>query len=223
MAEIVRRKGLHAMNWKIGLTSVAISTLIMATQACAPKVASEKDCHFVQNSLDQRVSWTERVPVTLTIHQSVPLQFHNSLREAANWWNQKANREIISISPGIVGGPIEPLQDGRSVIYFMDTWESDAEHLLEQGRTSIYWRGDQIIEADVRFNGFRFGRFFSVSQPVPGSQIDMTSLAIHEFGHVLGLSHIEDDSSVMKKYLAAGENRLLAAGKIEADALACEY
>jgi hypothetical protein len=212
----------RAVQRKFAFLLFVLGLALMTNQACAPRLAPESDCHFVQNSLDQRVSWENQVPVTLAIHSSVPAQYHESMRLAADWWNTRAGRSLLNIAPGLVSGPLAPRQDGASVIYYLNTWETDSS-TFEQARTSIYWRGDRIVEADVRINGFRFGSMFSVAEPVPFGRISLPSLMIHEFGHVLGLAHIEIEQSVMKKYLLQGESRIASAGTIEMQALSCEY
>ena len=211
------------MRQRIPALMFLVGLILMWMQACAPRISPEKSCNFVLNSFDQRVSWDNRVPVHMLIHESVPIAFHQALVDAARWWNEKAGKDLILVGLDVVRGPIEPRQDGYSIMYFMNTWEQDPEHLLEQARTSIFWKGTQIIEADIRFNFYKYGKSFSFAEPVPGNMIDIRSLAIHEFGHVLGFGHIDDPDSVMIKYLANGEDRSLFAGVIEQDSLSCEY
>jgi len=76
---------------------------------------------------------------------------------------------------------------------------------MEQARTTIYWKGSSIDEADVRVNAHDF--HYSIDDITPQDKVDFESLIIHEMGHVLGLQHIEKGHrSVMEALLASGDS-----------------
>jgi hypothetical protein len=111
-----------------------------------------------------------------------------------------------------------PRQDGVNVIYWMSTWEADK--FSEQARTSIYWLGDQIREADMRINAKNFT--FYTDTPTSSQDVHLESLLVHELGHVLGLKHKDDSGSVMATYLASRIQRTSIAEADKAD-IRCEY
>lgn len=212
------------IKW-LGTAAVLIS--ILTLQACAPK--SQEDCGFVQNVYGERISWKSDVPVTMYIHASVPDSMVQAIQVAAETWDKTVGRKIFNIIayPKLTG-PINPHQDGKNVIYLMDNWE--ANRSSEQGRTSVYWIGDLIKEADIRLNAADFGYYWRGQTLSKASKVDrqnsgpvnVEALVLHEMGHVLGLKHKDSDGSVMATYLAAGDDRTNLAGTDSAS-LQCEY
>lgn len=213
------------LKW-LGTFIVLLS--IITIQACAPK--SQQACGFVQNIYGERISWKSDSPVTIQIHTSVPDSMVPAIQAAADTWEKTAGRKLFNVvtSPRYKG-PVVPHQDGVNVIYFMNTWESNMGS--EQARTSVYWIGDLIKEADMRINGADFGYYWKIGEPLTkaakserasAAPVNIEALVLHELGHVLGLKHEDSESSVMATYLAGGDDRIHLA---EADqkALQCEY
>ncbi len=210
--------------WKWLGTALVLS-VALTIQACAPK--AQDDCGFVQNVYGERISWKRDVPVTMHLHTSVPDSMVPAILKAAKTWEETAGRKLINIvtSPR-VGGAANPHKDGTNVIYLMDNWETD--RTSEQGRTSMYWIGDLIKEADIRLNSADFSFYWNgqnlsaASRRGNGPQVNLEALVLHEMGHVLGLKHKDNDGSVMATYLAAGDDRTALAYKDTAN-LQCEY
>ncbi|UYL09563.1 matrixin family metalloprotease [Bdellovibrio sp. SKB1291214] len=204
------------LKW-IGVTSLVVMALALG--ACAPK--SQDSCGFVQNSYGERVSWKAEVPVTMYLHTSVPEEYVGAIVSAAQTWEKSAGRKLFNIvTTPRVSGPNSPRQDGKNVIYFMDTWET--ERGSEQARTSVLWRGDQINETDIRVNTKDFTFYWNQSKS--GSSVNIEALILHEMGHVLGLKHNDDKaaSSVMQTYLRSGDDRTEPSATDTTD-LKCEY
>jgi hypothetical protein len=195
----------------------ALVTTALVLNACAAKPTPEKSCNFVQNSDQQRVSWGSQVPVILYIDSSVPNEYFDDIKSAAATWNANIGREAIKIG-GYVDTKSDPAQDGHNIIYFMHTWEADKSN--EQARTTVYWAGDRIYEADVRINAKDFT--FSSGDTLETTRVDMQSLVLHEFGHVLGLAHSVASQSVMAKSLPNDIMRRSLALSDE-DSIRCEY
>lgn len=191
-------------------------TSMMTLQACAPK--SQDDCGFVQNVYGERISWKGAVPVTMKIHASVPEEYVAAIVEAAASWDKTVGKRIFNVvtSPRVTG-PIAPHKDGENVIYFLDTWEDSKAS--EQARTSVYWIGDAIQEADIRLNNKNFDFYVSGGAH---NGVNMEALVLHELGHVLGLKHKDTGGSVMATYLANGVDRTAVAGT-DSTSLQCEY
>jgi Matrixin len=195
----------------------------VALQACGMRPNPQVSCNFVQNSDQQRVSWGAQTPVVLLIDSSVPGIYFDSMQSAARTWNEAVGREVIKVGGWTTSGP-NALPDGVNLVYFQPRWDGAAN---EQARTTIYWSGSRIYEADIKINSQDFD-FFAGDTGEAG-KLDMESLMIHEFGHVLGLKHILTPGSVMAPTLSSAMATNLSAGfrrNLSTDdrkSIACEY
>lgn len=193
---------------------ICLGVMAVGLQACQ-KPKPETACNFVQNSKMQRVSWGAMTPVVLYIDGSVPSYLYSPIERAVEAWNARIGRELLKL-----GGPINsqtgPGQDGANVIYWMTDWEPDRRY--EQARTTVVWSGDRLVDADVRVNA----RDFRYSDGRQVGYVDFESLMVHEFGHVLGLTHIDEPGSVMAKSLANNTERRVPSDT-DVGSLRCEY
>ncbi len=200
--------------WKWLLLIIATSSAL-ALQACAPK--SQEDCGFVQNVYGERVSWKGSIPITLYVHASVPTEYIPAIQAAAKVWEQKVGKQLFNIVTTPISGVIDPHRDGTNIIYMMDTWEADRG--AEQARTSVYWVGDQIKEADMRING---KYKFYWKDLTSANAVNIEALVLHEMGHILGLKHKDSGGSVMATYLPSATDRTTLA-ETDSSSLQCEY
>lgn len=186
---------------------------------CSQKLEPESSCNFVRNIDLSRVSWKNHLPIILYINNSVPEQYRKSIFEAAEKWNLKLSKKVFLIRDQLLTSS-RANKDGQSVIYWDLNWSG--ENPLEQARTTIFWTGTTIDEADIKINSRYFK--FSDTDFTPPDQVDFESLMVHELGHVLGLQHIEKGhQSVMEPQLASGDNMRRNPGKYDLDSLKCEY
>lgn len=195
-----------------------IAGVILGLFACAPKPKVEDSCNFVQNVYGQRISWKDQVPIPLFIHADFPKQFIPALEKAMKVWETSAGHKLFTIINNNYRDNSTPEKDGKSVVYWLKAWE--AEKPSEQARTSIYWVGDQIREADLRVNAKNFSYYLDT--PQSDKQVHLESLLIHELGHVLGLKHNDAGESVMATYLALDFKRDVLS-KDDQKAMVCEY
>jgi predicted Zn-dependent protease len=205
------------MKAKYTTSLVATIAISMIVASCAPQMKPEESCNFIQNSQKQRVSWKADLPVKMYIHKSVPEEYHDAIFNSMAQWNHGFHKpffEIVDIDHSDSG----PKKNGRNVIHWLHNWEDDRAN--EQGRTTVYWLGDKIIEADIRINAANFT--FSVSEKPTSGAVDLEGLMVHELGHVIGLKHNEMGDSVMSATLAHGEERR-ELRHIDVESLACEY
>lgn len=200
--------------WKICL----FISLAFILEACAPSRESEESCEFVQNSFGQRVSWNSKVPVKVFIHESVPQEFFGAIEAAMKKWDNALASRPLFVLGGIVNGPNHPVQDDATIIYWKEDWTGDK--VGEQARTTVFWKENQIKEADIQVNARDF-HFAWQEGPVNGA-VDIESLLVHELGHVLGLAHSKGPASVMATRLSSGTLRRVPS-KTDLDSLRCEY
>lgn len=201
--------------WKC-LGALMLVVTAMSLQACAPK--AQNDCGFLQNVYGERISWKKDLPIKMYLDESVPDQYIEAIQLAAQTWERQAGRRLFEIQTQKIRGG-SPEKNSLNVIYWMNTWEDNRRS--EQGRTSVYWIGDQIKEADIRINASGFSFYTTQSANMMGG-VNIEALMLHEMGHVLGLKHKDENGSVMATYLASGANRTALAPTDQTD-LQCEY
>lgn len=102
-------------------------------------------------------------------------------------------------------------RDSELGVYILDTWPTDfSTNALAVTQLWGVRSGASISlsHADILFNDDYFDFYESTSA---GGDYHMGSIALHEFGHVLGLSHITDvnspSESVMYPYLASSSEK----------------
>ncbi|MBX3022049.1 MAG: matrixin family metalloprotease [Bdellovibrionales bacterium] len=208
------------MKLRLGLSillMVAIATLI---QACSRPPTPQESCNFVQNPEQQRVSWKSSLPVKLYLHSSVPAEAYPVIDKAISEYNLTVGggREMFKIVARGASGDMNPGRDGYSMIYWFGSW--DKSRPTEQARTTIYWSGSEIFEADIRINAANFRYYFG--EDTHFSEVDLNSLMVHEIGHVLGLAHNVTSGSVMNITLDQGQVRRRL-GAMDQTSLKCEY
>ena len=173
--------------------------LLFQTQ-CAQPPAPQEACGFVQNSYGQRISWKGTRPIKLYFDSSVPTQYYDAIRKAAQTWEAAIGYPIFQFVGTISSGRLA--RDTKNVIYWQSPWDNG--NASQQGETVVYWYDTQILETDVRVNDQDFD--FAINATA-GRVIDVQALFTHELGHVLGLRHEDSISSVMKSSLEYGVQR----------------
>jgi hypothetical protein len=201
---------------------ISFSALVLLLAGCSRPLKPQDACNFVRNDQQQRVSWKGHLPIKIALHTSVPTEAYDAIDRAVLEYKNTlghGTQDIFQIVQRGVGGELNPQQDGVSMIYWFNTW--DPARPFEQARTTIYWSGNQITEADMRINGstdfqFNYGTTTSFSD------LDLDSLVLHELGHVLGLAHNPANGSIMNVTLDNGQDRR-DIGAIDEASLSCEY
>lgn len=213
------------------LLTLLISFGLMAT-SCSPK--EQKDCGFVQNVYGQRISWKSQEPIELVINSSVPASLRPAIYRAVKTWEDQIGQKMFEITEDSSRASQGPSKDGKNAIYFLSSWET--ERRAEQGRTSVYWADNQIMEADIRINAQNFSFYDQDPQQlILGSGVDGTvhalqnsdgynfeALVLHELGHFLGLKHTSERSSVMVTHLSAYTDRTVLSAS-DSESVKCVY
>ncbi len=208
------------MRLRASILIVLTALTALVNQACSRKLPPEASCDFVQNPEQQRVSWGRNLPVKLYIHESVPQDAYEALDKSIKEYNLRlgGGRELYKIIARGTSGALDAKRDGYSTIYWLKSW--DPKRKNEQARTTIYWTGTEIFEADIRINADNF--VYSRGEETNPTEVDLVSLVVHELGHGLGLGHTLTSGSVMNFSLDEGEDRRrLSDGDLAS--LKCEY
>jgi hypothetical protein len=195
---------------------------LLFVQACGRQMPAQQACNFVENSELQRVSWKTDLPVTMYLDSSIPYDYVPSIQNAINVWNA-VGQKYMSKNFFVIGsgnpGSTTPTVDGYNKIYLLNSWEPTLSD--QQARTTVYWNGARIYEADMRLDAANFQFYTDNSSPDP-AKVNLESLVLHELGHVLGMAHDPVSASVMQPSLANGTLRI-DPGQIDISSLSCEY
>lgn len=195
-------------------SGLLISASLLGLFSCQPK--AQESCGYVQNIYGERITWKTKEKIPLVIAQNVPVELRPAIYRAAQTWENRIGRSVFAITEDATQASNLPSKDGKNAIYYLTSWESNKHS--EQGRTSVYWGGDQIAEADIRINGYDFSYYDQdKDQVVKGYGVVSTystttafsfeALVLHEMGHFLGLKHTDRHDSVMVTHLAAFTDR----------------
>ena len=131
----------------------------------------QKDCGFVQNIYGQRISWKGNHPVLISIDSSVPAALRPAIYRAAAKWEIQAGKKLFRFQDFVAQDAklSGPAKDKKNIIYFLKNWDSNTK--AEQARTSVYWVGDSIQEADIRINGQQFAYYIEDSKKIVYSNL----------------------------------------------------
>ena len=199
---------------------IVFALSLLTSVGCTRAVSPESSCNFTQNSSLLRISWGPQVPVSMSVHSSVPPSVYSDIQAAVDVYNLTMGREMIRIIAWGVGGPVKANRDGVSMISWDSNWDP-ALRSTEQGRTLIYYSGSRLYEADLAINA-HFFQNYTANAVLASNQLDLQSLVVHELGHVLGLAHNSTTGSAMSASLGTGTlRRSLSSSDIES--LHCEY
>ena len=217
-------------KFKILSFLMILSLALGYLSSCSPK--PQNDCGFVQNIYGQRIAWKTGAAVKVYLSTNVPVELRPAIYRAAATWDDQVGHKVIEIIEESSQVGSAPSRDQKNGIYFLSEWESDRSS--EQGRTSVYWAGDQIQEADIRINASNFSYYDQNPQVLVGSAAlkksgqaprdgySFEALLLHEMGHLLGLKHRDESPSVMATHLAAFTDRTLL-GQVDQASITCEY
>lgn len=162
-------------------------------------------------SVDGRiVDVTWRSPVRYFVSEvdapEVPAgELRAAIARAAATWQAVPSATVQFDYGGMTSAP-PGLVDGRTTLGFLD--RPDLDRVLASTSFLIDTTNGAIVEADVFFNT-RFA--WSVSASGTPGRIDLESVALHELGHLLGLSH----SALGETEVASGgARRVTASGAV---------
>ena len=168
---------------------------------------------FVQETNDagMPVAWNKNR--TVLMHLSLPSSIHltdgtaslnDSARDALNIWNQQLVHMHFAVDQNSTVPPVDG--DGNISVIMTTTVYGDAFGASALAVTLVETRGNHLLESDVVFNANR--TWDSYTGPLQSGRMDFHRVALHEFGHVVGLDH--PDQATPKQNVAAIMNSIVS-------------
>ena len=178
---------------------------------------SQASCGFLQNSYGQRVAWKQTAPVLFYFDSKFSANDEKSFLLAEKVWEKVVGRPLAVFQRMNADEYWPPGVDQRNTIYYISDWPS--AQATQQASTSLYWKKNVIVEADIKVNEKYFNYFF---EDPDSSRVHFESLMVHELGHALGLIHSSEAPTVMWPQLSLGIVRIQPSEKDQGN-VRCEY
>ena len=200
-------------------------TLLLLLGACGRQIDIKEDCScgFYTTADGKMMHWNDGAKINMKMSSAVPVSMRAAVAAAASTYNSIFENTQMSVdmqnftAPDFHGDPKSVSGDGVNGIYWVTgewPWKGDKSH--SDAMTVVFFNDEGVAEADVYFRASSFD--MSSSQPsmaiatesahpvnysvfsdlrATSASVWINLLAIHEFGHVLGRVHTDDETSIM--------------------------
>jgi Matrixin/Carboxypeptidase regulatory-like domain len=185
-----------------------VLAIVAACALTAPAAAYLKLGTVVVGGRTQSLRWREFPVGYFVTNTDVPRvsaqQFQAAVTRAFNTWHAVEMAETSSRFAGFVAAT--PMRgDGANVLGFLN--RPDQERTLAATSFTVDETTGQILESDIFFNS---AFTWSTAEAGDANHYDVESIAVHEIGHLLGLSH----SAIGETELQPGGRRVIGAESV---------
>lgn len=172
-----------------------VAILIASCQGCGT-FPPDPECGYLRNSANQNVK--AKIPVYFYLDDSVPLSYREAILQASEDWNDSTGLKLFEFVGMVNSDTGWQTYDGLMTVYWVTG--RYVRSSSEEAFTHSKWNGNIIAESDIWVNNVNFN-YYTDDNPYAG-QVHLRSLMIHEFGHMLGLTHNKNPKSAMYLNLA---------------------
>ncbi len=168
------------------------------------------------NPIHSLRGWTS-LPINIYLSETITDEMSEQIENALHTWEMAVGKTLFQIAGHVEYNAdafptlYDSLSDQENGLYLENNW-SNTGKILKTLATTI-WENDPkdpriILKADLRFNNQVY--FLCDSKNAPEDTLDnkivsdLESLTLHEMGHFIGLSHVqesEDKGSIMNPRL----------------------
>ncbi len=162
--------------------------------------------------------WTEKV--SFYLDDAAPDEVVQAAISAGETWNDAMGREVL-LFVGVAKVPrgdslYSSLEDTTTMVYYEKAWKASTGKSESTLATTVWENAsgsDRIVKGDVILNGETY-EFCDANESHAGQIadqeiVDAETVLLHEFGHLLGLDHVEvgtDSDSIMHAKTFIGPN-----------------
>ena len=177
--------------------------------------------------------WKNKLPIKFYTAEDMPVELVEQVQNAMNTWEAAVGLDLFSyeglddVAADNMSELYNTLKDDKNGHYLDLQWVKNTEKSRLVLATTVWENSpeapDSIAKADIRYNAesYKFGDSLEEASADRRIMVDMETLALHELGHLLGLTHVsvdDDPFSVMNPSLFIGEglaSRNLSTGDVE--------